>query len=98
MRTLLWFVVFLPVLAFAGMGEDEARHLLLRTGWAATPQQVAVTAQLSRAEAVDRLLRENALGNFGTLLHAIARDPAMVLYAAGGLPKCSLPTVRSPKR
>lgn len=174
MRTLLWFVVFLPVLAFAGMGEDEVRHLLLRTGWAATPQQVAVTAQLSRAEAVDRLLdgthrdavtplpadlqeftppprrrgelseaerkafqreqvrfglemrswwfaemlatdspltekmtlfwhnhfvssqqkvrfpkllvdqnrllRENALGNFGTLLHAIARDPAMVLY------------------
>ena len=25
-------------------------------------------------------LRENALGNFGTLLHAIARDPAMVVY------------------
>jgi len=25
-------------------------------------------------------LRENALGNFGTLLHAIARDPAMVIY------------------
>ena len=25
-------------------------------------------------------LRENALGNFGVLLHAIARDPAMVVY------------------
>jgi uncharacterized protein (DUF1800 family) len=25
-------------------------------------------------------LRENALGNFGDLLHAIARDPAMVIY------------------
>jgi uncharacterized protein (DUF1800 family) len=25
-------------------------------------------------------LRENALGNFGTLLHAVARDPAMVIY------------------
>ncbi|MEW6120829.1 MAG: DUF1800 domain-containing protein [Pseudomonadota bacterium] len=174
MRTLLWLVVCFPVLAFAGMGEDEARHLLLRTGWAATPQQVAVYAQLSRAQAVDRvldgthgeaatplpadlqvftppprrrgelseaerkafqreqiqlglemrswwfaemlatdspltekmtlfwhnhfvssqqkvrfpkllvdqnrLLRQQALGNFGTLLHAIARDPAMVLY------------------
>jgi uncharacterized protein (DUF1800 family) len=28
----------------------------------------------------NRLLRQQALGNFGTLLHAIARDPAMVLY------------------
>lgn len=26
------------------------------------------------------LLREQAAGNFGTLLHAIARDPAMVIY------------------
>jgi uncharacterized protein (DUF1800 family) len=26
------------------------------------------------------LLRANALGNFGVLLHAIARDPAMVIY------------------
>lgn len=173
MRTLLWLLLCAPVLAFAGMGEDEARHLLLRTGWAATPQQVADTARLTRAEAVDRLLdgthreattplpaelqtfvppprrrelsederrafqrdqvrlgldmrawwfaemlatdspltekmtlfwhnhfvssqqevkfpallveqnrllRQQALGNFGTLLHAIARDPAMVLY------------------
>lgn len=26
------------------------------------------------------LLREHALGNFGSMLHAIARDPAMVIY------------------
>lgn len=26
------------------------------------------------------LLRRNALGNFGTLLHAVARDPAMLVY------------------
>jgi len=26
------------------------------------------------------LLRENALGNFATLLHAVAKDPAMVIY------------------
>ncbi len=26
------------------------------------------------------LLREHALGNFGVLLHAVARDPAMVIY------------------
>jgi len=28
-------------------------------------------------------LRANALGNFGTLLHAIARDPAMLVYLDG---------------
>ena len=28
-------------------------------------------------------LRENALGNFGTLLHAIAKDPAMLVYLDG---------------
>ena len=28
----------------------------------------------------NELLRAHALGNFGTLLHAIARDPAMVIY------------------
>jgi uncharacterized protein (DUF1800 family) len=29
------------------------------------------------------LLRQHALGNFGTLLHAIARDPAMLIYLDG---------------
>jgi uncharacterized protein (DUF1800 family) len=28
----------------------------------------------------NELLRENAIGNFGVLLHTVARDPAMVLY------------------
>ncbi len=163
----------LPLLSRAGMGEDEARHLLLRTGWSASPHEVAETARLSRAEAVDRilgrvrplaqtaipanlqqftpplrrrelseeerrafareqvrlglamrswwvgemlatdspltekmtlfwhnhfvssqqkvrfpkllvdqnqLLRRHALGNFGDMLHAVARDPAMVIY------------------
>ena len=31
------------------------------------------------------LLREHALGNFGTLLHAVARDPAMVRYLDSAL-------------
>jgi uncharacterized protein (DUF1800 family) len=58
MKVLLWLIVCVPMLAWAGMGEDEARHLLLRTGWSATPQQVTIYAQLSRAEAVDRLLSQ----------------------------------------
>lgn len=173
MKKLLWLIVCVPMLAWAGMGEGDARHLLLRTGWSATPQQVAAYARLTHAEAVDRLLsqtrrdaqipvpddlqtftppprrremsederrafqreqvrlglamrswwfsemlvtdspltekmtlfwhnhfvssqqkvripkllvdqnqllRRHALGNFGELLHAVARDPAMVLY------------------
>jgi uncharacterized protein (DUF1800 family) len=158
----------------AGMGYDEARHLLLRTGFAPTEVEVQATSRLSRVQAVDRLLdaaggaartpppewvdaprlmlhrlkdlpedekkallkqeiqrgielrawwyremlatsspltermtlfwhnhfvssqqkvkasqpmyrqnlllRSQALGNFGTLLHAVARDPAMVIY------------------
>lgn len=173
MKTVLWLLMCMPGLVWAGMGEDDARHLLLRTGWGATPQQVVAYARLSRAEAVDQilgqtrqqaltpvprelqifelparrgelseeerrafqreqvrnglamrawwftemlatdspltekmtlfwhnhfvssqqkvkfakllmdqnqLLRQQALGNFGTLLHAIARDPAMVVY------------------
>ncbi|NIA70175.1 DUF1800 domain-containing protein [Pelagibius litoralis] len=31
----------------------------------------------------NRLLRRHALGNFGDLLHAIARDPAMLVYLDG---------------
>jgi uncharacterized protein (DUF1800 family) len=31
------------------------------------------------------LLREHALGNFGVLLHAVARDPAMLRYLDGAL-------------
>ena len=156
------------------LGFDAARHLLLRTSYAAPPAEIAAFARLTREQAVDRLLsstdkprvtqppawvnepvvpasrirvmgveerrdyqrnnvargldmrgwwlqemvvtpspltekmvlfwhnhfvssqqkvrqpqylyrqnvllREHALGNFATLLHAIARDPAMVIY------------------
>jgi len=155
------------------MGTDDARHLLLRTSFAATPADVATYARLTREQAVDRLiasaqrepvtrpapeldqwtprsriralpeperrawlrqtiqqgqelrgwwlaemlvtpapfaermtlfwhnhfvsslqkvrptrlmyrqnllLRQHALGNFGAMLHAVARDPAMIVY------------------
>jgi uncharacterized protein (DUF1800 family) len=39
------------------MGADEARILLNRTSFGATQSEVAAYAQLSRADAVDRLLR-----------------------------------------
>jgi len=157
----------------APMGADDARHLLLRTSFAATPADVATYARLTREQAVDRLiasalrepvtrpaaeldqwtprsriralpeperrawlrqtiqqgqelrgwwltemlvtptpfaermtlfwhnhfvsslqkvrptrlmyrqnllLRQHALGNFGGMLHAVARDPAMIVY------------------
>jgi uncharacterized protein (DUF1800 family) len=160
--------------ASTAMGADDARLLLNRTGFGATEREVAEFAQLSREQAVDRLLRgagkvavtppprwvndpimprrnlrdldaearkqaqaeevrrgidlrtwwfgemlntpspltekmtlfwhnnfvssqqkvkysqlmyrqnvllrQNALGNFGTLLHAVSRDPAMLIY------------------
>lgn len=157
--------------ASAPMGEDDARHLLNRTGFGAPPSSVNAFARLSRQQAVDRLLasarvvpvltppvqefvppsriksaseeekkallraefekgvelrgwwlqemlqtpspltermtlfwhnhfvssqqkvkfsqlmldqnlllRRHALGNFGQLLHAVAKDPAMILY------------------
>jgi uncharacterized protein (DUF1800 family) len=160
--------------AATAMGADDARLLLNRTGFGATEREVAEFAQLSRVQAVDRLLRgavkvavtppprwvndpitprrnlrdldaearkqaqaeevrrgidlrtwwfgemlttpspltekmtlfwhnnfvssqqkvkysqlmyrqnvllrQNALGNFGTLLHAVSRDPAMLIY------------------
>jgi uncharacterized protein (DUF1800 family) len=48
----------LPRVASAGMGFDDARHLLTRTGFAATPAQVQVFAKLDREAAVERILRE----------------------------------------
>ena len=41
-------------------------------------QQKVRSPQLMYGQNV--LLRRHALGNFGALLHAIARDPAMVIY------------------
>jgi uncharacterized protein (DUF1800 family) len=40
----------------APMGADEARHLLVRTGFSAAPDEVAALAGLSRSEAVERVL------------------------------------------
>jgi uncharacterized protein (DUF1800 family) len=40
----------------APMGPDDARHLLNRAGFGATPKEVAAYAQLSRTEGVERLL------------------------------------------
>lgn len=164
----------LAVAAGASMGEADARHLLNRTGFGATPAEVAAYARLSREEGVRQrlagfsgrpqvtppevafeplhrarqlgeeekkaalraefqkgaeirawwlqemlqtpsplsermtlfwhnhfvssqqkvkparlmldqnlLLRRHALGNFGVLLHAVARDPAMLVYLDG---------------
>ena len=42
----------------APMGAHEARHLLLRTSFAAPPAEVQLFAALSRAEAVERLLAQ----------------------------------------
>lgn len=44
----------------------------------ATSQQKVRSPQLMYRQNV--LLRREALGNFGTLLHAISRDPAMLVY------------------
>ena len=52
-----------------GMGVEEARHLLYRTGFAATPAEVERFARLSRDEAVDRLLA-------GTRRSAMTPPPA----------------------
>jgi hypothetical protein len=44
----------------------------------ATSQQKVRLAQLMYRQ--NALLRREALGNFGTMLHAIAKDPAMLVY------------------
>ncbi|APV51204.1 hypothetical protein BWI17_16855 [Betaproteobacteria bacterium GR16-43] len=44
----------------------------------ATGQQKVRNGQLMHAQ--NALLRREALGNFGTLLHAVAKDPAMLIY------------------
>lgn len=40
----------------AALDKDEARHLLLRTGYSPTPAEVAVLVPLTREQAVDQLL------------------------------------------
>lgn len=54
--------LLLTCLAFgaqaAPMGQDEARHLLARTGFGAAPAEIARYAGYDRSAAVDRLLEE----------------------------------------
>src|SRR5688572_14984251 len=54
------------------------RMTLFWHGHFATSQQKVRSAQLMYGQ--NALLRREALGNFATLLHDIARDPAMLLY------------------
>jgi uncharacterized protein (DUF1800 family) len=57
MRVLLAVLLLLPAVVLAtGMGDDDARHLLSRTGFEPTYREVQEYAGLSRADAVDRLL------------------------------------------
>lgn len=57
MPLLLALFLLLPLLAAgAGIGVGDARHLLLRTGFAPTSEQVAYFARLDRARAVDSIL------------------------------------------
>jgi len=64
----------------AALDETGARHLLLRTGFAPTPQEITPLLGLSPAQAVDRLL------NGGRPLTAIfAGNDQMAFGAALGL-------------
>lgn len=54
------------------------RMTLFWHGHFATSQRKVRSAQLMYRQ--NALLRREALGNFATLLHAVARDPAMLIY------------------
>jgi uncharacterized protein (DUF1800 family) len=47
------------------------------------PSSIKKTTQASMLHQQNLMLRKNALGNFGQMLHDIARDPAMLLYLDG---------------
>lgn len=47
------------------------------------PSDIKKTTQTSMLYQQNLMLRQNALGNFGQMLHNIARDPAMLLYLDG---------------
>ena len=55
----------------------EKMVLFWHNHFVSSQQKVRQTQYLYRQNV---LLREHALGNFGAFLHAIARDPAMVIY------------------
>lgn len=55
----LLFLLAVPVIAHtAPMGPEDARHLLARAGFGATPREIAEFARLERTEAVERLLAQ----------------------------------------
>src|SRR5512134_1774160 len=56
MRFLALFSLALPLAAQAAIGPDDARHLLNRAGFGATPREISEYAGLTRQQAVDRLL------------------------------------------
>ena len=58
----------------SGMGYDDARHLLVRSGFAPTVSELDLFATLSRQQAVDRILS-------GTLTEARVAPPQWVLEA-----------------
>lgn len=47
------------------------------------PSSIDKTTQASMLHMQNLMLRKNALGNFGQMLHDISRDPAMLLYLDG---------------
>ena len=55
----------------------ERMTLFWHNHFATSQQKVRATALMYRQNA---LLRREALGNFATLLHAVAKDPAMLVY------------------
>jgi len=55
----------------------ERMTLFWHNHFVSSQQKVKSTALLARQ---NLLLRRHAVGNFGQLLHAVARDPAMVVY------------------
>jgi uncharacterized protein (DUF1800 family) len=58
----------------------EKMTLFWHNHFATSQQKVRLTSLMYRQNV---LIRRNALGNFGTLLHEIARDPAMLVYLDG---------------
>lgn len=50
------FLFLMPFVQAAAMGTEEARHLLNRAGFGATPQEIVDFSRLSREAAVERLL------------------------------------------
>jgi hypothetical protein len=82
------WVVALPRASSAGMAADDARYLLMRTGFAASVAQVQAFSRVDREAAVERILRETRNSAFTTppaCTHARLLQGATVWarYAAG---------------